>query len=120
MPDRPTVEERFGALVQALVGRDGVALGSGKRGFGADALQVDGRIFAMVSHGRVVLKLPRDRVSSLVASGLGSPFDAGKGRPMQEWVVLEERAHESLLSLAAEARAFVSGRGSPPPRRRPA
>ena len=112
MTDRPTVEERFAALAEALVGRGGVALGSGKRGFGSGALQVDDRIFAMISRGRLVLKLPRERVSSLVATGIGSPFDAGKGRPMGEWVVLQEDAHETLLSLAHEARLFVSGRGS--------
>lgn len=115
MSDRPSVEEQFSALVQALAGRLGVALGSGRRGFGSDALQVDGRIFAMVSHGQLVLKLPRERVATLVASGDGAPFDAGKGRPMKEWVVLEEGAHEQLLSLGREAQAFVSRRGSPDP-----
>jgi TfoX/Sxy family transcriptional regulator of competence genes len=116
MSDQPGVEAHFGALAEALVGKDGVKLGSGRRGFGSDALQVDGRIFAMVTRGRIVLKLPRERVSSLIAAGIGSPFDAGKGRPMREWVMLEEDAHERLLPLAQEARAFVSGRGAPAPR----
>lgn len=115
MSDRPSAEEQFSALVQALAGRHGVELGSGRRGFGSDALQVDGRIFAMVSQGRVVLKLPRERVATLVASGDGAPFDAGKGRPMKEWVVVEEGAYEQLLSLGQEAQAFVSRRGSPDP-----
>lgn len=108
MSDQPTVEERFNQLAAALVGRKGVALGSGRRGFGSGALQADGRIFAMVTRGRIVLKLPPKRVSALISAGHGSPFDAGKGRPMREWVVLEEGAYENLLSLAQEARAFVS------------
>ena len=106
----PPVEDRFKELADALVGKDGVTLGSGKRGFGSDALQVEGRIFAMVTRGGVVLKLPAEQVRGLIASGQGSPFDAGKGRPMREWVVLERGAHERLLPLAVEARAFVSRR----------
>lgn len=117
MSDQPGVEARFGALAEALVGKDGVTLGSGKRGFGSDALQADGRIFAMMTRGRIVLKLPRERVSSLIAAGVGSPFDAGKGRPMKEWIVLEDSAYESVLPLAQEARAFVSGQGAPARRR---
>jgi TfoX/Sxy family transcriptional regulator of competence genes len=112
VPERPAVEERFTALVESLVGRDGVRVGSGRRGFGSDALQVNGRIFAMVSRGRLVFKLPRERVAALIAGGEGAPFDAGKGRPMKEWVALEERAHDHSRSLAEEALAFVSGRRS--------
>lgn len=113
MAGQVSAEEQFGVLVGALAGKDGVVLGSGKRGFGSDALQVDGRIFAMVTGGRVVLKLPSDRVSSLIERGDGSPFGAGKGRPMREWVMLEEGAADSLLELGREAHAFVSRRRSP-------
>ena len=109
MPDVPTLDARFAELADALVGRDGVALGPGRRGFGSGALQVDGRIFAMVSRDRLVVKLPRERVAALLASGDGVAFDAGKGRPMKEWVALEERAADRWLELAREAREFVAG-----------
>jgi hypothetical protein len=109
MPDADVVQARFADLVDALAGTDGVTLGAGGRGFGAGALQVEGRIFAMLSAGRLVLKLPRSRVASLVASGVGTPFDAGKGRPMKEWVALGERVGDEWLTLAEEARAFVAG-----------
>ena len=111
MPERPTAEERFAALVEAQAGGDGVTLSTGKRGFGSNALVVDGRIFAMVSHGCLVLKLPREQVEHLVGSGDGTPFNAGKGRPTREWIALEERAHGRALELAREARAFVCGPG---------
>jgi TfoX/Sxy family transcriptional regulator of competence genes len=110
MPNQPIVEERFSTLAATLRNRGGVGLGSGKRGFGSDALQVDGRIFAMVTRSRIVLKLPAARVRELIESGDGSPFDAGKGRPMREWVALEEGANERLLPLAEEALAFVARR----------
>lgn len=104
------IRERFGRLVEAVAGSDGVMLGSGRRGFGSDALQVDGRIFAMISRGRLVLKLPRGRVQELLAAGAGEPFDAGKGRPMAEWVCLVAGSDEAWLSLAREAAAFVGRR----------
>jgi hypothetical protein len=104
-----TIEERFGAVADALAGEPGVTVGSGKRGFGSDALQVDGRIFAMARQGGLVLKLPRDRVADLIASGDGAPFDAGKGRPMREWVVIEDGTTARWTILAREALAFVRG-----------
>lgn len=61
----------------------------------------------MVSHGRLVLKLPSDRVAELIGTGRGDPFDAGKGRPMMEWVGFEPSADEDWLGLATEALAFV-------------
>jgi hypothetical protein len=117
MPETPTADARFAKVVDALEGEEGVALGSGGRGFGTGALQVDGRIFAMVSGGRFVVKLPRERVDALVARGDGAPFDAGKGRPMKEWVVLAERSERRWLSLAREARTFVAGGAKPAGRR---
>jgi hypothetical protein len=98
------------ALIEALSRLDGVTLGAGRRGFGSDALCVDGRIFAMPRPDALVLKLPRQRVAELVASGDGTPFDAGKGRPMKEWVIVGLPAAEQWLHLAQEAHAFV-GRG---------
>jgi TfoX/Sxy family transcriptional regulator of competence genes len=87
-----------------------VTFGGGRRGFGAGTLQVNGRIFAMISGGRLVLKLPAERVAALLASGEGRPFDAGKGRAMREWVALDERPDEQWLTLAEQARDFVAGR----------
>jgi TfoX/Sxy family transcriptional regulator of competence genes len=108
-----TVEERFAEFAELLGERNVVALGSGRRGFGSDALTVKGRIFAMVSHGRLVLKLPHDRVSALIERGDGLLFDAGKGKPMREWVVLTAKRSEQWLSLAEEACVFVGGSRSP-------
>ena len=113
MPDDATpLDARFGRIVSALEGEDGVTLrsGKGKRGFGSGALQVDGRIFAMVSRDRFVLKLPPQRVAALIENGDGHVFDAGKGHPMKEWVVLGDGISRQWLKLAKEAKGFVSGR----------
>lgn len=111
MPDVSALDPRFAALVEALADVDGVTLGFGRRGFGSDALQVDGRIFAMLREGGLVLKLPRERVAALLASGAGAPFDAGKGKPMKEWVVVGQSAAKQWLPLAEEALRFVGGPG---------
>lgn len=103
-------ESQFAAVVAALSARPGVTLGSGRRGFGSDALQVDGRIFAMVTRERLVLKLPAPRVAALIESGTGAPFDAGKGRPMREWVMLERCTSKQAVALADEALGFVGSR----------
>jgi hypothetical protein len=111
----PAVQARFAALAGAFAGSPGVSPGSGRRGFGADALQVGGHIFAMVSGGRLVLKLPSDRVAELLASGDGLAFDAGKGRPMKEWVSLRSGSEREWRSLAQEAFAFVAGQAGSRP-----
>jgi hypothetical protein len=57
-----------------------------------------------------VLKLPKERVAELVATGDGAPFDAGKGRPMKEWAVIDLHASKRWLALATEAMTFVAAR----------
>ena len=102
-----TPEERYAALVEEFLGERDVEQ-SGK-GFGSDALKVRGKIFAMLSHGRLVVKLPRQRVDALVASGDGERFDPRHdGRVMKEWLALAPTSQIEWLSLAREARAFVA------------
>ncbi|WP_206670901.1 hypothetical protein [Streptomyces sp. CB01881] len=104
-------EQRFAALARELATLDGVTTPSaeGRRRFGSDALKSDGHIFAMLSAGRLVVKLPRTRVDELVASGDGERFDAGRGRPMREWLALDPGSPLPWSRLAREAYAFVHG-----------
>jgi hypothetical protein len=79
----------------------------GGRGFGAGALKVDGKIFAMVSaRGELVLKLPASRIDELVGQGAGRVFVVG-ARTMKEWFVAVELSADECLTLADEARRFV-------------
>ena len=107
-PQAAEAQARFVDLVDAFAGRDGVTHGAGRRGFGSDALQADGRIFAMLKNEYLVLKLPNARVAALLKSGDGAAFDAGKGKPMKEWVMLGPRVQEWWLPLAEEALSYVS------------
>jgi hypothetical protein len=78
--------------------------------FGTSALKVDGKIFAFLSHGDLVVKLPRERVDELITSETGKPFDAGRGKVMKEWVAIAPQHSRRWAKLAGDARDFVSGR----------
>jgi hypothetical protein len=110
VPDHPTAESRYAGLVEAFAREPDVSPPSASvghtRGFGANALKVDGRIFAMLAHDRLVVKLPRARVNGLVASGTGERFDPGHGRIMTEWLSVHEGSEDEWPGLAREALAF--------------
>jgi hypothetical protein len=77
-----------------------------KKGFGSGALKLNGKIFAMMSSkGQFVVKLPKERVDELVASGQGEYFDPGHGRLMKEWVVIKG-TKTPWIDLAKEAYRF--------------
>ena len=105
-----TPEERFEALVDGLSGEPNVTVPGAGAGFGAGALRVDNKIFAMLVQGRLVVKLPKARVDALAATGQGVRFDANKGTPMREWLTLDPTCVASWESLAREALAFVGRR----------
>ncbi len=109
-----TPEERYTALVEALAAEPGVTIPSdapgAERRFGGAALKVHNKIFAMLVRGRLVVKLPRQRVDELIASGDGERFDPGTGRIMKEWLALGPESDEDWLPLAREALEFVGAR----------
>jgi TfoX/Sxy family transcriptional regulator of competence genes len=108
----PDAEERFAELAEHFGDQEGVELpreGSPRR-FGSAALTVDGSIFAMLTRGELVVKLPAARVAELVATGDGMPFTAGKGRAMREWVVVAGDDPQQWHELAREALRFVGRR----------
>src|SRR5215831_10655817 len=77
--ETPTPSERFDALMEAFAGAPDVTSPLGdptaQRGFGASALKVKGKIFAMLTDDQLVVKLPKARVDALVAAGAGIRFD---------------------------------------------
>jgi hypothetical protein len=104
-------EDRYADLVDELVGIAGVTPPPGGRGFGRSAVKFQGKIFAMLVRGELVLKLPAGRVDELIAVGAGVRFDANKGTPMKEWLSLDARGGPDWLPLAREALEFAAGRG---------
>ena len=87
---------------------DAATAAEGKGKFGSRGLKVNGKVFAMPSKGRLVVKLPRERVAALVASKQGQKYVLG-ARAMTEWVAFPEGTAESWIALARESRGFVGG-----------
>ncbi|TDT95413.1 hypothetical protein EDD99_7243 [Streptomyces sp. 846.5] len=114
------VEERFADLVDAFSRVEGVMLPvdePGRKGrFGGAALKFNGKIFAMLVRGRLIVKLPRGRVEGLIAAAEGERFDAGRNRPMREWLSLAPDSELDWQLLAQEALTFV-GRDQASPAR---
>ena len=76
----------------------------------ATGLKTAGKFFAFVSsRGELVVKLPEQRVTELIARGTGSPLNPrGTGRPMREWVCLMPRDARTCARYVDEARKFVT------------
>jgi hypothetical protein len=99
----------FESLCEEYAAVSGVTVPEGGSGFGSNAIKINKSIFAMLVNDRLVVKLPAGRVRQLISSGDGLPFDAGKGKPMKEWVGLTVDDNACRV-LVAEAMAFVGGR----------
>jgi hypothetical protein len=99
----------FESLCDAYAGMDRVTVPGGGTGFGSNAIKINKSIFAMLVDDRLVVKLPAARVAQLISAGDGVPFDAGKGKPMKEWVGLTGD-DDVCRDLVAEAMSFVGQR----------
>jgi hypothetical protein len=102
----PDAETAFDAIADALLPEPGVDEGTG---FGSNpGLRIDGRIFAMLVRGELVVKLPAERCAELVGAGEAAAFEVGR-RPMTEWVQIAAPDPARWLALACEAHAYVGG-----------
>ena len=98
------IDPRFARIAARLMADDRV---SQARLFGATGLQLDGKVFAMVYRGALVVKLPAARVAALMDADKGAPFDPGHGRVMKEWIAVPPEQARLWGRLADEARTFV-------------
>jgi hypothetical protein len=100
-----TAEEFYRAVAARYAGKPDPGP---SKGFGSNALKVNGKIFASLTKGRLLLKLPELRVDALVKSKKGTRFSTGAGRAKKEWVTVGPSSEREWPALAEEARAFVS------------
>ena len=91
-----TPEARYVAPCEAFFAHGDVSP-SEKSGFGASALTIEGRILAMLTRGRLVVKLPRARV------------DANRGASMKEWLTVDPAHEADWRDLAEEALRYLGG-----------
>lgn len=110
-PQHTQGNPKYSEVARAFRRRKGVSFGGGK-GFGSGALKVNGKIFAMSSSkGQFVVKLPKNHIDELLASGMGKRFEPMPGRVMKEWLVPADEGVD-WIELAKEACDFVQ-RGPP-------
>ena len=100
--------ELFKALCTEYTGVDGVHVPDGSdRGFGAQAIKINGVVFVMLIQGQLAVKVPAARVRELVDQGQGEPLSAGKTTPMREWVRLTGTS-DDVRPVISEAERFVA------------
>lgn len=75
---------------------------------GFKCLRASGAFFATLDHksNALIVKLPKDRVLSLIEDGIGKPF-APAGRVFKEWVSLQQPDRKLWTKLLDEAKCFV-------------
>ena len=78
------------------------------KGFGSKGLKVKRKMFAFQSKGRLVVKLPAERVDELIAARIGERFDPGHGRLMKEWLAVGVARKATWMKLALEALEYAS------------
>lgn len=76
--------------------------------FGANALRVNGKIYAALTRKRhLLLKLPPARVKELLARKHAEPMESG-GRVMHGWITVAAEDADLWIALSDEARRFVT------------
>jgi hypothetical protein len=114
-----TPEERYAEIVRQIVAQDPEVSAdsvTAKRRFGMNGgLKIAGKLFAFLAKGRIIIKLPKQRVDTLIAAGHGEPCVMGRGRVMKEWVVVPPEFQDEWPELVAEAKAFVAASGESTP-----
>ena len=72
-----------------------------------ESLKIRRKMFCMFSNNTYVVKLPKVRVSELLESKKGLPYDSGSGKIMKEWIILPESLAEEWIAIAQEGKEFA-------------
>ena len=95
-----TLEEQWASLKEHFLAMDEVK----KTG---ESLKIRTKMFVFAKGKNIVLKLPKERVSELLNSGEGLPYDPGNGKIMKEWVIIPPELSKKWVSLTVEAMKFA-------------
>ncbi len=86
---------------------EGVTVSAGR---GSQGMKAGKTTFAIFYEGDLLLKLPAERVSGLIACGEGLAFDPGTGKPMADRVLVPKSRREHWIALSEESLRYA---GSP-------
>jgi hypothetical protein len=95
----------FWDLAEPFLTRPGTSIGTLMR---FPCLRAKGNFFATCDHrtGDLIVKLPHQRVTQLIATGGAAPF-APAGRTFREWASVSHRDEDTWRALLAEARDYA-------------
>jgi hypothetical protein len=106
MPPSEDPDEIFTSLARSYAGRPDIELGDG---FGdGPGLRASGRLFAALSDGALVVRLPAERCAQLVDAGEGRLLQDG-GQTREEWLVVPGVDAAEWLALVTEALGLARG-----------
>ena len=100
-----SLEDIFHAAVDAMLRKHPRDVQG--RMLSAPSLVTSGKGYAFLAKGGIGVKLPAERVATLVAERKGVQLGASRGRPMREWICLTSVDASICEALVAESRAFV-------------
>ena len=103
-------DTHFASIIQRILKERGVTQA---KMFGIPGLKIGRKIFVMWMKGELILKLPKERVDTLVASRQGKRFYHlfDKSRLMKEWVSIGHKNNKNKrnwVKLTREAKDFVA------------
>ena len=97
----------WASIAQKMLKHQGV---TNAKMFGVPGIKTGGKMFAMSVKGKLIVKLPKGRVDSLLASKKGKHFYHlfDKNRVMKEWVAIGQKNKRDWTKLTQEAKDFVA------------
>jgi hypothetical protein len=102
-----SADAAFADISVRLLGEPDIDEGTG---FGKNpGLRVNGKIFAMIVRGDLVMKLPANVCTQLVEAGRATYFVVGK-KEMREWVNAGSEPADDWPALVTQALEFVRPR----------
>ena len=110
-----TVETIVMSTMEQYLSREGVTQAAM---MGAQGLKINGKYFAMLYKGELVVKLTKAKVDALVAAGEGVQFDPGHGRKMKEWVQLVPKSAKECAEYLDDAAAVVAAVAGKPEKKK--
>ena len=72
-----------------------------------ESLKIRKKMFVMLNKGRLIVKLPKERVTQLLNSREGQPYDPGNGKIMKEWIIIPVEFCNKWIEIAAEGKEFA-------------
>ncbi|MHA1121684.1 MAG: hypothetical protein ACTSUW_06085 [Candidatus Heimdallarchaeota archaeon] len=72
-----------------------------------ESLKIKRKMFVFLNKENITVKLPKERVTELLESGEGLPYDPGNGKIMKEWVTIPLASLDKWIAYANEGMKFA-------------